>query len=305
MTPAPHSLTLRSAIAIIVVMLSAVAAPGCDSLYYKTMKKFGLEKRDILVKRVREARESQEEAKEDFRTALEKFRDVVEVDGGSLEKKYETLNKELERSEDKARQVHDRIGKVREVSDDLFKEWQKEIGQYSDRTLRGESERELRDTKRRADSLIASMEKAEGRITPVLQPLRDRVLFLKHNLNARAIGALKGELVTVRSNVDTLLADLDQSIKEADAFIKDMRVEEGEDKAPSRERLARLSISEQPPCFSDERGRIRDEPSALRHLRLSAALAAEAGDQRLEHRCGIDPALGAARDDGQRRAASD
>jgi hypothetical protein len=211
----------------------AGSASACDSIYYKTMRKFGLEKRDILVKRVREARESQEEAKEDFRTALEKFRDVVEVDGGSLEKKYETLNRELERSEDKARQVHDRIGKVKEVSDDLFKEWEKEIGKYSDRALRTESERELRETKKRAEGLIASMEKAEARITPVLQPLRDRVLFLKHNLNARAIGALKGELVTVRGNVDTLIAELDQSIKEAHTFIYEMRVEEGEDKSPS------------------------------------------------------------------------
>ena len=219
---------------VVALCLCAIAFGGCDSLYYKTMKKFGLEKRDILVKRVREARESQEEAKEDFRTALEKFRDVVEVDGGSLEKKYETLNKELERSEDKARQVHDRIGKVREVSNDLFKEWQKEIGQYSDRTMKSESERELRDTKKRADSLIAAMEKAEARITPVLQPLRDRVLFLKHNLNARAIGALKGELVAVRGNVDSLIAELDQSIKEADSFIKDMHVEEDTDKARSQ-----------------------------------------------------------------------
>ena len=219
---------------VALLCLGAFTASGCDSLYYKTMKKFGVEKRDILVKRVREARESQQEAKEDFRTALEKFRDVVEVEGGSLEKKYETLNKELERSEDKARQVHDRIGKVREVSDDLFKEWQKEIGQYSDRSLKSESERELRDTKKRAESVIASMEKAEARITPVLQPLRDRVLFLKHNLNARAIGALKGELVTVRSNVDSLIAELDQSIKEADSFIKDMRVEEETDKARSQ-----------------------------------------------------------------------
>jgi hypothetical protein len=218
-----HARSLTAFLALLVLIATGIA---CDSLYYKTMKKFGVEKRDILVKRVREARESQEEAKEDFRTALEKFRDVVEVDGGSLEKKYDTLNKELERSEDKAAQVHDRIKKVREVSDDLFKEWQKEIGQYSDKALKSESERELKETRRRAESLIASMDKAEARIMPVLQPLRDRVLFLKHNLNAKAIGALKGELVSVRGNVDSLVADLDQSIKEADAFIRDMKVED-------------------------------------------------------------------------------
>lgn len=207
---------------LLALLCAALSVSACDSLYYKTMKKFGMEKRDILVKRVREAQKSQTEAKEEFKTALERFRTVIEVDGGTLEKKYETLSKALERSEDKANQVRDRVKAVRDVSEDLFKEWQKELGNYSDRGLRAESERELRDTKARAETLITAMTRAEARIAPVLKPLQDRVLFLKHNLNARAIGALDNELVAVRGNVDSLLAELDESIKEADAFIKEM-----------------------------------------------------------------------------------
>jgi Protein of unknown function (DUF2959) len=38
-------------------------------------------------------------------------------------------------------------------------------------------------TKQRADTLIGSMTRAESRIEPVLSSLRDRVLFLKHNLD--------------------------------------------------------------------------------------------------------------------------
>jgi Protein of unknown function (DUF2959) len=208
------------------VALSTTSNIACDRVYYKAMKKFGVEKRDILVKRVRDARKSQAEAKEEFKTALERFKDLVDVEGGKLEEKYETLNRELERSEDKARQVKDRINSVRDVSNDLFKEWQKELGKYSDRSLRAESERELRETKRRAETPIASMERAEERITPVLKPMRDRVLFLKHNLNARAIGSLSKELVTVRGNVDSLVAELERSIKEADDFIKEMSAED-------------------------------------------------------------------------------
>jgi hypothetical protein len=212
-------------VAALAVAAASLTATGCDAMYYKTMKRFGMEKRDILVKRVRDARESQEDAKKDFRTALEKFKTIVDVDGGSLEEKYTSLNRELERSEDRAREVRDRIKQVREVSDDLFKEWDKEIDKYSDRTLKAESERELRDTRRKADDLIAAMQRAADRIEPVLKPLRDRVLFLKHNLNARAIGSLKGELVSVGTNVDSLIAQLDQSIKEADTFISEMGVE--------------------------------------------------------------------------------
>ena len=71
-------------------LLLIIASPNvaCDWLYYKTMKRFGMEKRDILVKRVRETRKSQTEAKEQFTTALERFKTVVEVEGSSLEDKY-------------------------------------------------------------------------------------------------------------------------------------------------------------------------------------------------------------------------
>jgi chromosome segregation ATPase len=210
----------RSPMAVAVfIALAAVAASSCDAWYYKTMKKFGVEKRDILVKRVKDARESQQEAKDEFKTALERFKAVIDVDGGALEDKYDKLNKELNRSEDRARKVRDRIDSVRSVSDDLFKEWGEELKQYSDRSLRAESDRELRATRQRCETLIRSMERAQKRIEPVLRPLRDRVLFLKHNLNAQAIGALDAELLTVRTNVTALVTDLEAAIAEADQFV--------------------------------------------------------------------------------------
>jgi Protein of unknown function (DUF2959) len=211
--------------AIFAVLSLLISLPACDSLYYKTMKKFGVEKRDILVKRVRAARESQQKGKEEFKSALDRFKSVVATEGGSLEQKYQALNRELERSEDRANEIHDRVKAVKDVSEDLFKEWERELGQYEDRRLRAESERELGETKRRAQSVIKAMENAEKRVDPVLQPLRDRVLFLKHNLNAAAIGALDQELLTLRTNVDALVADLESSIAEAETFISQMDAE--------------------------------------------------------------------------------
>jgi hypothetical protein len=207
------------------IAATLAAGLGCDAIYYRTMKKFGKEKRDILVSRVKDARASQAEAQKEFKTALERFQEIVQVDGGSLEDKYKKLNDELQRSEDRAKTVKDRIDSVRNVSKDLFKEWNDELGKYADRALRQESERELRDTKRRTDALIASMAKAHARVEPVLRPLRDRVLFLKHNLNARALGALTRELDTVQTGVDELVADMQRAIADADAYIKDMERE--------------------------------------------------------------------------------
>lgn len=203
-------------------MGSVLSLTGCDGLYYRAMKKVGYEKRDILVKRVKEARESQAKAQEEFKTALDRLKEIVDIEGGDLEKTHDRLNKELERSEDRAKDVRDRIQGVRDVSKDLFREWQDELGTYSDRALRRESERELQETRRRTEALVASMDRVEKRIDPVLKPLRDRVLFLKHNLNARALGALSKELTAVSQDVDALVADMQQAIGEADAYLKTM-----------------------------------------------------------------------------------
>jgi hypothetical protein len=214
------------AIAATAIVPVAIGAAACDRLYYSAMKKIGKEKRDILVGRVKAARGAQAEAQEEFKSALERFQAIVAVEGGSLEEKYTKLNAELERSEDRARQVKDRIDAVRDVSKDLFKEWNDELAKYTDRALRAESERELRETRRRTEALIAAMVKANARIEPILRPLRDRVLFLKHNLNARALGALTRELGTVQAGVDALIADMQRAITEADAFIAAMEQED-------------------------------------------------------------------------------
>lgn len=212
---------------VVLTLVTAVAALGlgCDAIYYRAMKKIGKEKRDILVSRVKAARASQADGQEEFKSALERFQSIVQVEGSSLEDKYTKLNAELERIEDRAKAVKDRIDAVRDVSKDLFKEWNDELGKYSDRQLRQESERELRETRRRTEALIASMAKAQARIEPILRPLRDRVLFLKHNLNARALGSLTKELATVRTGVDELVADMQRSIADADAFIAAMEKE--------------------------------------------------------------------------------
>jgi hypothetical protein len=211
---------------LVVVALAAGLLPACDRIYYGTMKKLGYEKRDILISRVRDARKAQQEAQQEFRTALDRFREVVKVEGGTLEDTYEKLDGQLRRAEDRARTVRDRVKSVRDVSDDLFREWQKELSQYENRQLRAESERELQETRRRTQALLASMQRAEKRIDPVLQPLRDRVLFLKHNLNAKALGALTRELTDVEGQVDALVTDLQRSIAEADAFLAEMEREQ-------------------------------------------------------------------------------
>lgn len=195
---------------------------GCASTYYSTMEQFGVHKRDILVDRVEEARDAQQDSKEQFKSALDRFSTELNFDGGDLEEKYNKLNDEFEESEERAEEVRERIEKVEDVAEDLFEEWQEELTQYTSQSMRKSSASKLKTTKKEYKKLITAMKRAEAKMDPVLNAFRDQVLYLKHNLNAKAISSLKQELVSVRSNITVLIKDMEASIAEADTFIKSM-----------------------------------------------------------------------------------
>ena len=196
---------------------------GCQSAYYAAWEKVGVEKRDILVDRVENAKESQEEAQEQFRSALEAFGAVVAFDGGELEDVYDRLNGQYEDSVAAAEDVTARIDKVEGVAEALFDEWQEELEKYQNASLKRDSASKLRETQRRYKSLMKAMRNAESKMAPVLSALQDNVLYLKHNLNASAIGALQGELSTIENNVAQLLRQMNAAIEESDAFIASMK----------------------------------------------------------------------------------
>ncbi|MEE9342612.1 MAG: DUF2959 domain-containing protein [Gammaproteobacteria bacterium] len=195
---------------------------GCQTTYYNAMEKIGYEKRDLLLGQISDARKAQEKAKEQFADALEQFISVTNFDGGELEAQYRKLKGEYEDSESRANDVRDEIKDVERVARDLFKEWEKELDQYSTPDLRRSSEQQLQTTRTRYSQLIKSMKQAEQKIDPVLEAFQDRVLFLKHNLNAQAIASLRSNRADIESDISTLIAEMNKSIAEADKFIASM-----------------------------------------------------------------------------------
>jgi hypothetical protein len=195
---------------------------GCQSAYYGMMEQFGVEKRDILVDRVEEGRDSQTEAKEQFQDALEAFKSVTQFKGGELESQYERLKTEYERAADRVGEVDERIASIEQVADDLFAEWKKEIKQISSADLKAQSQRMLDDTQSRYGELLKAMKKAEAKMQPVLIAFNDRVLFLKHNLNAQAIASLSAQVGEIDTKVQDLVREMEASIAEANEFIAAM-----------------------------------------------------------------------------------
>jgi len=214
--------------AAVVCLLAAIAglAGGCATTrkaYYDTWEKFGYAKRERLVDNVKAARQEQVTAKQQFSTALEQFKSVVNFNGGDLEKLYNKLDKEYQRSDAEAARVKSKIQSVKNVATALFGEWEDEIGQMSDASLKQKSRALLDRTRGSYQEMIHRMDSASATMDPVLTKFKDHVLFIKHNLNAQAIASLKGTEIEIGTDVDKLIREMEASIAEADSFIAEVQ----------------------------------------------------------------------------------
>lgn len=213
------SLFLCSLLAVSIALLAA----GCRSAYYATYEQFGVYKRDLLKKRVTAARDDQKEAQEQFKDALTRLKEITKFDGGQLERAYNSLKNEYDDCVAKSDDVRKRIRDVETVAEDLFAEWEKEIGQINTPALRDSSREQLAATRRRYNELHRALKSAEQSMTPVLSQFSDYVLFLKHNLNAQAIASLKGETSNIQQEITRLIEQMNASIARADEFIKTLK----------------------------------------------------------------------------------
>lgn len=202
------------------LVCAGLTLSGCQKTYYTVLEQVGVEKRELLARRVTKAKESQQEAQEEFRDALEQFQAVTGHRGGELEERYEELRDAYERSAGQAQDVRERIDAVESVADALLDEWRDELERYEDASLRRRSSERLRSTERELQRLLGAMHRAERSLDPVLRKLQDRVLYLKHNLNAAALTGLDAQLPELERDVERLVRDMQASIAEADRFIQ-------------------------------------------------------------------------------------
>ncbi len=202
--------------------LLALSCTGCTTIYYAAWEQLGKEKRDLLRDNVEAVHKDQEEVSEQFEDALTRIKELYGFDGGDLEKRYDALKRDYDSSVSAADALRDRIERVNAIADDLFSEWETELGSISDPNLRQRSRGKLDETKSRFRRMSDSLGTSERSMDPVLQKFEDQVLFLKHNLNAQAVGGLEIEVQDIEREVGRLIEDLRVSIRRSDEFIQSL-----------------------------------------------------------------------------------
>ena len=213
----------QSVLFFVFCVLLAGSMSSCSSTYYGAMEKVGIHKRDILVDRVEDGRDAQAEAQKQFQSALEQFDSIVKLEETDLKKAYEKFDKEYKDCKSAAEDVSSRIDKIESVAKALFKEWKNELKEYENKDLRRSSEKQLNDTKKRYADMLATMKTAEESMDPVLRIFHDNVLFLKHNLNAQAIGSLQNEFAALEGHIDELVQSMNVAIASSNEFISQIK----------------------------------------------------------------------------------
>ncbi len=221
-----NPMKLKTALANIITAFALVSlglTTGCQSIYNATMENvLGYEKRELLKKSVVSLQTEQKDAQREFKDAMIRLKELYAFNGGELESVYNKLKSSYESCESESKAVHFRIENMEGIASSMFKEWEKELQQYTNPSLAASSREQLRSTKERYAQLVTTVLAAESAMKPVLAQIKDNVLYLKHNLNAAAIGSLKGEAANIQSQIEQLLSRMNASIAESDSFIKSL-----------------------------------------------------------------------------------
>lgn len=214
----------------LLISIIVLTALGCQNainkagreVKYSAWEVLGVQKRDLFKKQVHQTKDNQAETGEAFKDALERLQEVYKFDGGNLEKEYRQLNSAYEDAEKKVNISKADIAKLETIAGDLFEEWTKEIDQIQSSDLKARSRKTLAQTKSKYGDMQKSLKRAEEKMNPVLAKLRDQNLFLKHNLNAKAVASLKVESNRIEKDIADLIQDMNKSISSAELVIKDL-----------------------------------------------------------------------------------
>jgi len=205
------------AVILSLLMLSFLFLTGCGSAY----KASGQYKRDLLLDRIEKVRVSHEKAKTQFQQVLEQYSSIIEANSGQIRGEYNKLSKEYV----KALAINDEISKkvkdVESVGKPLFKGWEKELDEYQNERMRRASEEQLDTTRSRYLKLVHSIKSSKNKVNDVLKSMNDQVLFLSHNLNKKALSVIKRDVEGVKVEVNELIGQIDEAIKESGEFIND------------------------------------------------------------------------------------
>lgn len=194
---------------------------SCSHVYYKSWELLGKEKRELLSSKMSALNEDQTEAKEEFANVLEEIRSKYSFKEGNLENTYDRMSSNYNDMNEEVEDLGSQIEDVESIAKDLFEEWKAEAKEFTNKDYERTSLQKLRVTRANFNEVLKESEATEKAMQKVLAKFHEQVIYVKHNLNAKAVGRLASELQNIQEVMRKLIQQINSSIQKADRFIKD------------------------------------------------------------------------------------
>lgn len=205
-----------------ILLLSLLLTSSCSTVYYNFWETLGKEKRDLLKSKLNDVNNAQEDVEEQYVDNLERIRKEYNFNEGELEKTYDKITDDYEDTNEKQKELSERINKANNIATDLFEEWKNEAYQLQNKNYKRKSLQKLAITKKKYSRTYTTIKKIEKDLNKILRKFKDQVIFIKHNLNAKVIGNLKSEFNDIKIDIKKQIKNIKRSKNQTELFIKEL-----------------------------------------------------------------------------------
>lgn len=178
--------------------LPLLALAGCSSmagLFGESGGK-GLNLVDDLLDRVEGVHVEAVLSRERIKESLSSLYSMVspDFDGDPLEA-YTLFEDAVQKSKEQARELDRAVEPMKQVADDVFARWSKNLEGISNQAMRQHSQTRLEETRRRYQAILDAVEPARVSYLEFNTVLSDHALFLKNDFNASSVAEIEQEVV--------------------------------------------------------------------------------------------------------------
>jgi DNA repair exonuclease SbcCD ATPase subunit len=205
--------------------LVLVCASGASATSALAADDQGHERIEEFLKRVEKTTEAVAKAQESLEETLVDYTKMLSAETHNRRKLYDNAWKGIERTEERSKELGDRLREMYQESGVLFKGWKKSLQEIREEKLRARSDKRLTAASERHDKLHGRGLDARSELDSVVSVLRDHMLYLEHDLNDSSVKSLAPEAAELAGRAKKCVAGLQDYSKSAVEFAKSLSPE--------------------------------------------------------------------------------
>jgi septal ring factor EnvC (AmiA/AmiB activator) len=183
----------------------------------------GFKQTDKLINKAQDTITSIRSTKIQTEATLDNYNAIIDGKVPDNRKAYKALVKDIQKSENQADKVGNKIVAMQEAASTYFGDWETSIEAITSDDLRAKSEMRLKDTRANYDEILKAAQKAGDEFKPFITNLHDQVTFLGHDLNPSAIADLKDEAAALNSKGAKVFSAVDDTIEVASKYTNSLK----------------------------------------------------------------------------------